>query len=171
MAESRSPWRGAPNLNLESFEYIAADLVYEKAEKLGIPQLRLLPPELIQMVQDCSPSGLFWRLSAVQAISRELSAIPPSSSALATSALLRDISSLVRGQEPDFVQATNLLPFLRLTIDDRGVRRIESLPRRPSYKQQHAVHLAFAILDRGQLEQTTVHIKVVVFFHWACHKA
>lgn len=159
MATARSPWPDAPKHYLGSHKDISVDLIYEKAERHGMPQLKLLPPELIHMIRDCSQSGTFWRYITVQSISRELSTISSSSRA-SISAPLRDVMTWARGREMTLLRSSNNPPFMRLTVDSRGIRQIESLLCRPLYQQHRSDQAAFAMLDRSQLEDATIHVKV-----------
>ena len=162
MAAARSPWRGAPNLHLECDTNLAVELAYEKARVYGIPGLKLLPPELIEMVRGHSESGTFWRYISAMSFGRELSKTPigTAASSLATSIPLGDILGWTRGREPTLVQSPDRSLVVRLTIDYRGIRQVERLPRRPPYQQFRSDSMAFAIQDEDQLRDIIVQFKV-----------
>lgn len=165
IAVARRSWRGAPNLQLDCDTKLAADLVYEKADKYGIPGLRLLPPELIRMIRDHFESGTFWRYISVVSFGRELSAISRDSNLPSpiTSIPLCNISAWSRGREPTLLQSPDRPPIIRLTIDYRGIRQIERLPRWPSCQYWRSNNMAFAIQEESQLRTVTTQVKVVAF--------
>ncbi|ORY58252.1 uncharacterized protein BCR38DRAFT_448479 [Pseudomassariella vexata] len=154
---SRSPWRGAPNFQLDRDTNLAIDLVCEMAEKYGIPSLRLLPPELIRMIQDYSQSGTFWRYISVTSFSRELSV----ASVNPISILLCNISTWVRGREPTLLESPGHPSIIRLTMDSRGIREIERLSHRPPYQHWRSDNMAFAIQEESHLGNITTQYKVV----------
>ena len=162
VAAARSPWRGAPNLHLGCATNLAVELVYERSRVYGIPCLRLLPPELIEMIRDYSESATFWRHISALSFGIELSTTPAqtASPSLATSIPLCDILAWTRGQEPTLVQPPDRSPVIRLTIDYRGIRQVERLPRKSQYQQFRSDNMAFAIEDEDQLKDIIVQFKV-----------
>ncbi|KAH8900409.1 hypothetical protein GQ53DRAFT_128073 [Thozetella sp. PMI_491] len=150
---SRSPWRGAPNLHLDRDGNLAPELVYEKADQYGIPSLKSLPPELIQMVRDYSESGTFWRYISVVNLGRELLATIASRAPSPVSSIpLCDIKAWTRGGEPELLQSPERPPVMRLTFDSRGIRQVERLPSRPSYRHWRSENMAFAVHEESDLE-------------------
>lgn len=165
-AVSRSPWRGAPNFDLDQDTKLTVELVHEKAKSFGVSGLTLLPPELILMIRDYSKSGMFWRYISALSFSRELSAAPINTdlSSAPTSMPLDSISAWVRGREPLSFQSPDHLPLVRLTVDSRGIRQIERLPHRPSFHPWRSDNMAFAIQEESQLKDITTQFKVMLFF-------
>ncbi len=131
----------------------------------GIPRLRLLPPELIAMIRDFSESGTFWRYISVLSFGRELSAASTNTASPSptTSLPLTNISAWTRGREPTLLQPSDRSEIVRLTIDYRGIRQIERLPRRPSYQQLRSDSAAFAIQEENELRNVTTLFKVGLF--------
>ncbi|KAK8058358.1 hypothetical protein PG994_008806 [Apiospora phragmitis] len=89
-AVSRSPWRGAPHLHLGRDTVFDMKLVCAKAEAYGIPCMKLLPPELVQVIYTYSSLATFWRYIAIVSLARELRAAAPMDSGLIP---LRDVAA------------------------------------------------------------------------------
>ena len=157
VAVSRSLWPGAPNLRLDLDTHLSVELVYERAEQLGIPRLRLLPLELIQMIGEYSDSESFWRYIGALSFGRRLAAAPLN----ATSIPLCNISAWKRGTEPALFQTPDHPPLVRLTIDYRGIRQVERLPSRPPYQQGHSDKLAYVIEEERRIAGVTAQLKVI----------
>ncbi|KAI5459552.1 hypothetical protein BGZ63DRAFT_388280 [Mariannaea sp. PMI_226] len=157
----RSPWRGAPNLGLYHDTGLAVDLVYEKAAPLGISRLGSLPPELIRLIRDFSPSSTFWRYICAVSFAMELSTVTRAVNTLSASTItpLSVISSWSRGTEPTFSTSPDRPSIMMLTIDRRGIKLIERLPHRPSYQQWRSDNVAFAIQEESQLGNVMVQLK------------
>ncbi len=149
----RNPWRGAPDLRLNNKTNIALTLL-PGAERHCIPQLNWLPLELIQVIQKYSERyilalDLVYRLSA--AISNELVSVP-----------LCNISGWQRGDRP-IVAAVSASHIIRLTIDSRGIRKIERLPKYPTYSGSRCDHVAFIIQEESYLSDVVAWFKVFIF--------
>ncbi len=150
----RNPWRGAPDLRLHDKTNIALSIL-PAAEKHCIPQLRLLPLELIQAIQRYSKRyilalDLVSRLS--RAISNELVSVP-----------LCDISAWQRGGRP-VVMAGSASHIVRLTIDCHGIRKIERLLEYPPYSSSRFDNMAFVIQEKSYLSHVIAWFKVLTYF-------
>ncbi|KAK8031448.1 hypothetical protein PG990_001182 [Apiospora arundinis] len=156
---SRRPWREAPALQLDPEATLDLGLVCAKAEQCGIPGLKLLPPELIHMVYEYSEHATFWRYIDIVRLGKELEA----ASLYSRSLPLRSILAWTRGSRPYRLQSpgSSCLRIIRLTIDYRGLRQVERLRERPSYRHGRSDSKAFVILTDGEddLENITMHYK------------
>lgn len=151
----RTPWRKAPHLRLEE---TAVTPDFSMLDDVGISRMRLLPPEVLQMVHGHSATNLFWRYSAASELAKRLNA------ALSDQLLsipLCTISTWNRGGEPVITETDYHLPIVRLTIDSRGIKKIERLPEYPWFKRWRTDGLAFVILHQSCLEGVTAHLKVI----------
>lgn len=159
---SRRPWRGVPSLPLDDDTNAAVELVRERAEKLGIPGLRSLPSELIQMIRDYRKSEDFWRYIAVLNVSRDISAASVNTNLPSPTLTipLCNISAWARGKGQGLLHSAANPPIIRLTIDGRGIRQVERLPRRPMYQQCRADNVAYVIQEESQLEDVQAQLKV-----------
>ncbi|EGU78156.1 hypothetical protein FOXB_11347 [Fusarium oxysporum f. sp. conglutinans Fo5176] len=93
----RNLWQRAPMLQLDRETGLDIEIVREKAEAYGIRLLKLLPAELIHMVQEYSDSATFWRYIHVLSIARELSRLQSDAAPPVTSIPLCNILSWTRG--------------------------------------------------------------------------
>ncbi|KAI7764104.1 hypothetical protein LZL87_006486 [Fusarium oxysporum] len=84
-------------LQLDRETGLDIEIVREKAEAYGILLLKLLPAELIHMVQEYSDSATFWRYIHVLSIARELSSLQSDAAPPVTSIPLCNILSWTRG--------------------------------------------------------------------------
>ncbi|KAH6667292.1 hypothetical protein B0J14DRAFT_489952, partial [Halenospora varia] len=136
----RNPWRGAPDLRLQGKMDI--NIFLEK-----LPQLRLLPLELVQMIQNYSEPSLFSRFISVLDLVGRLS---PAISDELVSVPLCEISTWQRGDRPTGA-AASAGHIIRLTIDSCGIRKIESLPKNPPYSESRSHNMAFVIQEKSCL--------------------
>ncbi|KAM0811875.1 putative Heterokaryon incompatibility domain-containing protein [Seiridium cardinale] len=157
----RRPWIGAPDLRLDGHKDLGVEVVHEKAESLGIYRLRLLPLELLRMIQGYSEFAIFWRYISIVSFARQFSVAPATTdlSAPIRSIPLGDISVWTRGEEPKLLQSPDHLPFVRLTLDCRGIRQIERLPRQPPYQPACSSDLAFIVEKMSDVEDVTIQLK------------
>ncbi|KAF5990559.1 hypothetical protein FBULB1_36 [Fusarium bulbicola] len=93
-------------LHLDRETGLDIEIVREKAEVYGIRLLKLLPAELIQMVQEYSDSATFWRYIHVLSIARELSRLQSEAAPPATSIPLCNILSWTRGDYAAVLSST-----------------------------------------------------------------
>lgn len=158
----RTPWRQAPNLRLEE-PAITPDL--SRVDALGIPRMRVLPPEILGMVYYNSATSLFWRYSRALDLARRLSTTSTDSTACLDELLsvpLCTVSAWKRSGSPAFSKIARQLPIFRLTIDSHGIREIERLPERPRVQRTRTDSLAFVILEQCYLQGVTAHFKVII---------
>ncbi|KAK8035332.1 hypothetical protein PG993_010327 [Apiospora rasikravindrae] len=161
-AVSRTPWRGAPHLHLGRDATFDMELICAKAERHGIPGMRLLPPELVRIVYDHSSLATFWRYVAIVSLARELRKTPMDPVSLP----LREVSAWTRGRgPPSLLQSpSEQSPFsIRLTFDGHGIRQIERLSGIPPFRRWKSENMRFVILTEGvhdQLEKIMVQYKV-----------
>ncbi|KAJ3542142.1 hypothetical protein NM208_g4253 [Fusarium decemcellulare] len=149
----RTPWRQAPQFCLE--EKVAKP-DWSVFDRLGISNMRLLPPEIVGMIRQYSATSMLWRLTTASELSRQL---PAGSSGHLLSIPLCEVSAWKRGEQPVTADAAHVLSVVRLTIDSWGIREIERLPGNPSFRIWRADDLIFAILDQRLLQGINVHFK------------
>lgn len=150
----RVPWLQAPSFHLDEAA-ITPD--FSVLDRLGFPEMRSLPQELIRTVHKHSRGNLFWRSSAA----REL--IPRISSASSKEVLsipLCTISAWDRGGQPFTEETVHELPVIRLTIDTWGIKRVERLPKHPCFQKWRTDQFRYVVLDQSNLERVVAHFKV-----------
>lgn len=131
--------------------------------KDDLPELLGMPPEIKQMVQGYSQSSLFWRLTAALDLAMRFNAMPPSNF---SSVPVRQVAEWERGCVPTQSQALGHVPVVRLTIDSRGIRKLERLPAgEPQYSSRRSNNLIFIIEDEGCFDGVTALFKVPRLFH------
>lgn len=156
----RNLWRGAPTLQLDRDPGLEIDIVREKAEIYGIRLLRLLPVELLQMIQDYSESATFWRYILVLSLARELSHLRSDVVSPITSMPLCNVLAWTRG-DSNASLSRECPPFVRMTLDCRGIRKIERLPERPAYQPGRSDKDAFVIAHQDHLMDVATVPKVI----------
>jgi hypothetical protein len=161
---TQSPWRGAPDVPFITDSSQDIGLVYENAERYGIPRLRSLPPELVSLIRDYSHPGTFWRYISVLTRARELAALPaePSLPSSILSTPLCNISAWKRGEPPTLMLSGAQLPIVRLTIDSRGIKQVERLARWPPYQQRRSNSMEFVVNERDRLRNVVAKFKVIL---------
>ncbi|KAF5638207.1 hypothetical protein F25303_7762 [Fusarium sp. NRRL 25303] len=130
-------------LQLDRETGLDIEIVRENAEVYGIRLLKLLPAELVQMIQEYSNSATFWRYIHVLSIARELSHLQSDATPPVASIPLCNVLSWTRG-DCAAVLSSDCPPVVRLTLDQRGIRMIERLSK-PSYHPRRSDKEAFVI--------------------------
>lgn len=124
----RSPWRQALDLRLDVTNIVVPLQAF--LDRLGLPEFRLLPPEIIQRIRNYSVDSLLWRHSSALDLAIQLS---PTLSEDLVSIPLCQVSTWERGGQPVLAAASTQPPIIRLTVDSHGIRKIERLQVNPSY--------------------------------------
>jgi hypothetical protein len=153
-------WKGAPVLRLDRQPTLAVDLVREKAEVYGIPMLGELPAELIHSIHKYSNSAKLWHCIAALGLAREISQLQPDISPPITDVPLREVLAWTRGNSS--VELTKECPpYALLTLDSRGICKIDKLRERPPYQPRRSDKQAFVVLHEDEFQDVTVTSKVV----------
>lgn len=131
------------------------------AEQCGIPQVKQLPLELQEPIQRLTGPHLLSCYAAVLDLARDVASVPLTSPMTFP---LADISSWERGSIPILAtEGQSLLPFVRVTIDFAGLKRIERLPRarEPGQKlEQRVSDCVFIVEKQEYLEDARAQFKV-----------
>ncbi|CAG7559849.1 unnamed protein product [Fusarium equiseti] len=152
-------WKGAPVLRLDRQPTLAVDLVREKAEVYGITMLGELPAELIHSIHKYSNSAKLWHCIAALSLAREISQLQPDISPPITDVPLREVLAWTRGNSS--VELTKECPpYALLTLDSRGICKIEKLQERPPYQPRRSDKQAFIILHEDEFQDVTVTSKI-----------
>lgn len=162
-ASWRKPWRQAPAIVLPEVTNVTSGAVTTVAKRYGLPELLRMPPEIRQLVRDYSQSSLFWRLIAALDLATQFDAIPLSNF---SSIPLRQVAEWERGCVPIQSEALDHLPIVRLTIDSRGIRKLERQPAgEPRYSSRRFDNMVFVIEDEGCFDGVVALFKVPQLFH------
>lgn len=108
-------------------------------------------------------STLLCQLTRALEFAQQLSAY---SSTSLVSVPLYTVRSWKRGSPPAIAGAESQMPIIRLTIDSKGLREIERLPRRPPFRSWRSDSLAFAVLEHredsiSEFKEITADFKVL----------
>lgn len=130
------------------------------AERCGLSGLRALPVEILSIIEAFSRPHFFWRCVATVDVATQLSAGP---SQPLQSFLLSNVVSWDRGTRPVIAAEgldTCIPPIIRLTLDRRGLKKLERLPERPPYEQRRFDDSVFVIESQSHFSSTVAHFKV-----------
>ncbi|RDA88404.1 hypothetical protein CP532_5569 [Ophiocordyceps camponoti-leonardi (nom. inval.)] len=138
-----SPWHGAIAPDVEPYVHYRSDRDL-RGMLDHLPQIMSLIPELSSMIWEFCASSSLWLYSAVLDLYDELSV---SKLRRQPSIPLIKIKSWARSHQPEYNDNTTTpgSDFLRLTIDSRGLRRIERLKERPSRNNSRSDFKAFIV--------------------------
>jgi hypothetical protein len=151
----RSPWKGAPELYLEDATSTAVvpSLAVERAHLVKDG----LPPEINRIIHRYSASSLLWAYGSAIRLAHQIHKAPQLQGLV--SASVRDISCWERGDLPSLVvplrQST-----VRLTIDARGILKIERLTKHLTARCRRSDHLVFVIVKDEDIADAMLHFKV-----------
>ncbi|KAI1506026.1 hypothetical protein F5X99DRAFT_404574 [Biscogniauxia marginata] len=139
----RIPWREAPSILCDDEFPVAPNPLV--LEGYALSELRKLSPEIIKTIQGFSATSLLWRFSSALELARFSSVAAPSE---LISIPLCQLPVWERGGVP--IRATSRqAPFMRLTIDSRGIKTVERLPEMPRFELWRSDRLAFVIIEES----------------------
>lgn len=155
----RTPWRQAPNFRLEEKNFTPNVLMFDN---LGYPLMKMksLPLEVIQIIHEFSAASPLWRFTAASALPHRL---PAASSDQLLTIHLSTLLSWDRGCQPviaDIGDTTSRLPIIRMTIDARGIKKVEQLPEQPRFTTWRTNTYVYVVLHRVHLGGIIAHFKV-----------
>lgn len=128
------------------------------AQAYGLPGFVRMPPEITQIIRDHSQSSLFWRLTAALDLAARFDDTPMSR---LSSIPVRQVAEWERGCAPVQSHALTHLPIIRLTVDARGIRKLERLPAgEPRYMSRKSDNAVFIIEDEGRFDGVAALFKV-----------
>lgn len=142
----RAPWRRITGLNLEAHVVLP---VHSVLVNLGLSGIKRLPLEVLDMIREYSADSVFWRYNTALDFSRRLSSLPSSPRQVMP---LDRVRSWERGELPvTEKEGDSYLPIMRLTMDVKGIRKIERFSEHPQFKPGRTDHLAFVVLDEDSI--------------------
>ena len=130
-------------------------------EKFNLPQVKMLPREILDPIQELCEPQLFYRYIVVQEIARRLSSGPSGPLETVT---MSQISSWKRGSSPKFVGEVNASSsIIRCVFDFLGLKVIERLTERPSFERGRPGDMAFIVEEEDAFRNSVIQFKVPVF--------
>ncbi|PNP80040.1 hypothetical protein FNYG_06750 [Fusarium nygamai] len=128
------------------------------AESLGMPQLALLPPTLVQDVRSMSPDSEVWAYLAIKDLAERISSAAGQDD---LSCMLDKVESWTRGEGAPVMSDSFAGDWsMRVTIDRRGIRNIERIAGVPSYENWRSESLAFALIPPDQAMKSCVDFRL-----------
>ncbi|RFU77896.1 hypothetical protein TARUN_4294 [Trichoderma arundinaceum] len=131
----RNPWRDAPTFKV-SPEVDVLEMIRLAARACDLPKLMSMPPEIKCMIwQDAfdQPSQIARYQSVLSLAADSCDQDFDQQSSVS----IRNVASWERGGRP-VVEKEDASPFIRITIDNRGVKCIERLKQRPAFLHQRS---------------------------------
>lgn len=160
MGSFRSPWPRAELLRLRDKRPDNSATLHEVVSKIGIPRLRDMPQEILEMVQHLTPNAQIWRFIRTIDAARPVIPTPREKLKLCT------IDLLERGKRPSI----GLSPggtFVRIILDSDGIRLIERLDGRPKQCYNVSGDTAYIVEPEQALSEISVVLKVgVCLLRW-----
>ncbi|KAL3601913.1 hypothetical protein FPOAC2_06201 [Fusarium poae] len=151
-------WNGAPCLHLDRESEVEMDLVRQKAASYGVNLLGRLPAELIHMIYKYSEDAVFWRCILALSLAKQLSLSQQCMTLQSHSIPLCNVLAWERG-ESVVVRSDECSPYIRLTLDCRGIRKIERFQERPSYEPAFSNKEAFVFACESEVKDVVVILK------------
>ncbi|KAF5688883.1 hypothetical protein FDENT_4599 [Fusarium denticulatum] len=128
------------------------------AESLGMPQLALLPPTLVQDIRSMSPDSEVWAYLAIKDLAERISSAAGQDD---MSCMLDKVESWTRGEgEPVMSDSFAGDWSMRVTTDRRGIRNIERIAGVPSYEDWRSESLAFALIPPDKAMKSCVDFRL-----------
>ncbi|KAL1848313.1 hypothetical protein VTK73DRAFT_10163 [Phialemonium thermophilum] len=151
LASARNPWPRARLLHLDETTVDVAALP-RMAGVVGLPQLCQVPREILVMIQRLCPHELLWRSLSVIAFASQVPMRLPRSTVP-----LRQVLPWSRG-EPLTASASDseMLPYITIVMDRRGIREIYRRKERPPYTGQTSTSLAFIVVHMGDCASMSI---------------
>jgi hypothetical protein len=139
-----------------------ASVTASTAKAIGLPELELLPPEVLQSIRSYSSDHLFWRYSSIKAKAEEMSRLDKSTSDYDNASCKLDIiKSWHRGEKLETNENGPKSGVFRITVDRYGLLDIERLAEQPEYRncESSSTH-AYSFINFDEAKNTNVHFKV-----------
>lgn len=144
------PWRNATCI--ERLEIYHLERVRQSAERIcNLPILSAQPPEIREHIWNYAQGNCFERYGAVLNLVEDMSDASLATHSLAAS--LRDIYAWSRGGQP-VVQQDIKDPIIRMSIDARGIFRIERLSIMPPKTRFRSEGLVYIVERVDRLSET-----------------
>ncbi|KAG5745989.1 hypothetical protein H9Q72_011038 [Fusarium xylarioides] len=158
--EWRHPWRHDLNpkhgFKLEDNSIVSVSPPI--AESLGMPQLALLPPTLVQDIKSMSPDSEVWAYLAIKDRAEETSSAAGQDD---LSCLLDKVQSWTRGEGAPVMSDSTAGDWgIRITTDCRGIRKIERIVGIPSYADWRSESLTFALIPLDTAVRSSVDFRL-----------
>lgn len=154
LAHWTQPWAAISSLYLDPSTDVRRGIALA-AEIYNIPQLKSTPFEIAGLIWNYSKTDIIWRfVSVLDRIERLSTASPNQLDDIS----LHEIGSWERGTSPT-ISANPPGGFTRLTIDSRGLKRIEQLEGRPEPRPNSSDALAYVVESEKCLKNITVDFK------------
>ena len=155
----RYPWQPLPpthhELDLDDRNIISVSPL--RAEALGMPKLASLPPTILQDIRADSIESPFWHYSAIQDLAEKMSSAAVGNSCKVYQ--LDKIEAWNRGESPVIAKEASKSVLVRVTLDCRGIRKIERLPGWPQYRHWRSNRLAYAFIESAPAKKSHVYFK------------
>ncbi|KAF4970912.1 hypothetical protein FSARC_2182 [Fusarium sarcochroum] len=153
-SEWRYPWRPSPathyELDLEDRSIISVSP--SRAKALGMPKLASLPPTILQDIKASSIESPFWHYSAIRDLAERMS-----SAAVENSCKVHHLDTIEawdRGESLVITKSASKSVVVRVTIDCRGIRKIERLRGWPQYRNWRSNSLAYVFIELAQAKKS-----------------
>ena len=161
------PWaKSMPILLDHSFDRASLEVI---STQLELRWLLTTPLEVIELIRQFSPQSVLWRLvSVIQLVARGSG--PPSTEH--TTVSMGSVGDWERGQPFLAISASSRskLPFIRITMDYRGIAKVTRLSSQPPFSPSRSDALAFIVGDEVFFVDIMAHFKVRSPQHWTLPK-
>lgn len=152
----RSPWPRAELLRLRDKRPDSSATFREVVSKIGIPRLRDMPQEILEMIQHLTPNAQIWRFTRTIDAACSVVLTPRKKLKLGT------IDLLERGKRPS-IGLSSGETFVRIILDLDGIRLIERLDGRPKQCYNVSGDTAYIVEPEQALSEISVVLKVGVY--------
>lgn len=127
------------------------------ARSCGMPQLALLPNEILLTIQKFSIDSAFWQ--AVQSLVF-LKTLMGMKAGPTLTVPFPQVESWERDQSMLPWSRSRLEPIVRITIDVQGIEKVERLPVMPRYSGECSHDRLYIVEEEGAFASTSANIKV-----------
>ncbi|KAF4462859.1 hypothetical protein FALBO_10323 [Fusarium albosuccineum] len=141
-----------PILPIETPKGFPTSILRYGGQKIGMPSLGNVPPEVAVFIQKNSSGAAFWRVLKGLSLRIELAGRPKGTDQV--SVPLTDIVAWNRGNPiPEYTANQHPLKLVRITLDSRGISRVERLTEhQPALSARQSSVLRFVIVDEWRIE-------------------
>ncbi|KAK4230502.1 hypothetical protein QBC38DRAFT_496493 [Podospora fimiseda] len=123
---------------------------------LGIPEMQRLPTEIIKMIRDYSSGNLFWRYNSVVTFAHQPR--PPGDFPSCVVELGK-VMSWERNQQPVLTDAEIWPSIVRITMDSRGLKRLERFQEMPPHQYGRSDSEAYSVFRQAKEEGPLMQFK------------
>lgn len=150
-----------------SFRLMDKDMLRTMGPSCGLPTLRTLPPELLEMIREHSRYSLLWRCISALRLAAYVSASSPEPQLTIplSQVLLWERAGRLERHTGSSRPHAEQPSWVRITIDFASIKKIERLPQLLPYEAEFTTRSAFIVQEETLISKVMVRLNACIIRH------